>query len=157
MIRRATADDAVELHGMILDMAEGMNTAGRVSSTVGDFVGAMSGEHPAIHALIAEKNARAVGMIIFFLSFSTWRGTPGIYVQDIYLSRECRGTGLAKRLVSDVIRWGKNIGADHLRLAVDPENENAQSFYKSIGMSFCNDEMNFQISGTIFQELGKDA
>ena len=156
VIRPASVDDAATVHGMILDMAEAMNVGGRVSSKVSDFAEAMSGDHPAIHVIIAEESDRAVGMIIFFLSFSTWRGAPGIYIQDIYLAQDVRGTGLAKKLVRDVVRWGSHKGADYLRLAVDPENDVAQSFYKGIGMSFCSDEINFQISASDFQKLGED-
>jgi GNAT superfamily N-acetyltransferase len=144
------------VHEMVLNMAEEMNVADRVSSTVSDFDQAMSGDHPAIHVFIAEKNTRAVGMIIFFLSFSTWRGAPGVYISDVYLTQDVRGTGLGKKLVGDVVCWGAKRGADHMRLAVDPKNDVAQSFYKGIGMSFCIDEINFQISGTDFRKLGTD-
>jgi GNAT superfamily N-acetyltransferase len=156
VIRAATVDDAAAVHEMVLNMAEDMNVADRVSSTVSDFDQAMSGDHPAIHVFIAEKNTRAVGMIIFFLSFSTWRGAPGVYISDVYLTQDFRGTGLGKKLVGDVVCWGAKRGADHMRLAVDPKNDIAQSFYKGIGMSFCSDEMIFQISGTDFRKLGTD-
>lgn len=152
-IRLATSDDAAAVHSMIIELARSMHADAKVSSSIQDFVNAMSGNNPAVHAMIAEKNSKTVGLSVFFLTFSTWRGSRGVYLQDIYVAEEFRTTGLGKRLIAAVINWAADRGADHLRLSVDRDNTGAQTFYESIGLSFREDEMIFAVVGESFHKL----
>jgi GNAT superfamily N-acetyltransferase len=153
-IRPASIEDAAAIHSMLIELAEMMNTRARLVSTTQDIVEAMSGNDPAIHILIAEQLQKPVGIALFFLTFSTWRGTRGVYIQDIYLAPIVRGTGLGKRMMGAVVNWASARGADHLRLSVDQGNATAQSFYQALGLSFSEDEMIYEIFGVPFEELG---
>ncbi len=153
-MRLASVDDAVLVHAMIIEMAHAMDAKAKVRSTVEDFVAAMSADNAAIHVLLAEDGEEPIGVTIFFLTFSTWRGTLGVYVQDIYVAPAGRGTGIGKKMLSRVAAWAADRGADHLRLSVDRENSGAQAFYESIGMSFCDEEMIYRITGKRFKNLG---
>jgi ribosomal protein S18 acetylase RimI-like enzyme len=153
-IRLASADDAEQVHSLIVELAEAIGELHRVSSSVDDFRGALSGPDPAIHAFLVERNLERIGLAIFFLSFSTWRGKWGVYLQDIYIRADSRGTGAGKVLLANVAAWGIERGADHLRLSVDRDNTPARSFYEKIGMTFCSKEMIYQISDDEFNQLG---
>lgn len=155
--RFATADDAVLAHAMIIEMAHAMDAQAKVRSTVEDFAIAMAPDTADIHVLLAERGTEPLGITIFFLTFSTWRGTLGVYVQDIYVTPEGRGTGIGKRMLSEVAAWAGERGADHLRLSVDRDNIVAQAFYENIGMKFCDEEMIYRITGAKFEELGSGA
>lgn len=152
--RYASSEDAVLVHAMIIEMAHAMDAQAQVRSTVEDFASAMSGDNADIHVLLAERGNVPVGITIFFLTFSTWRGSLGVYVQDIYVAPEGRGTGIGKRLLSEAAAWASERGADHLRLSVDRDNIGAQAFYENIGMKFCEEEMIYRITGARFEELG---
>jgi ribosomal protein S18 acetylase RimI-like enzyme len=153
-MRHASRADAELVHAMIVEMAHAMDAKAKVRSTVEDIADAMSDENPVIHVILAERGAVAIGLTIFFLTFSTWRGTLGVYVQDIYVSPEGRGTGIGRTMLSKVAAWAAERGADHLRLSVDRDNTNAQAFYENIGMSYCDDEMIYRITGNRFMALG---
>jgi ribosomal protein S18 acetylase RimI-like enzyme len=153
-IRLASAEDAKEIHSLVVDLAGSMGELDRVSSTVENFRDALSGGDPAIHTFLVERNSKPVGMAIFFLTFSTWRGNRGVYLQDIYLHPDARGTGTGKKLLAKVVAWAVDRGVDHLRLSVDSGNRSAQAFYESIGMMNCSEELTYQISDRNFSDLG---
>lgn len=142
------------MHSMIVEMAHAMDAQAKVRSTVEDFADAMTGENAAIHVLLAERGAVPIGITIFFLTFSTWRGNLGVYVQDIYVTPEGRGTGIGRTMLSRVAAWAAERGADHLRLSVDRDNTDAQAFYENVGLSYCDEEMIYRITGSRFNALG---
>jgi len=155
-IRPATSEDAAAVHSMIIELARSTHAQAKVSSTRQDIGSAMSGSDPAMHALLAENDSKSVGLAVFFLTFSTWRGARGVYLQDLYVTENMRGTGLGKRLIAAVVAWATERGADHLRLSVDRDNASARAFYENIGLSFRDDEMIFDIVGKAFRRLGTD-
>ena len=156
-IRLASADDAEQIHALVVELAEAIGELDRVNSSVDDFRSALSGPNPGIHAFLVERNLEQIGIAIFFLSFSTWRGNWGVYLQDIYVRADSRGTGAGKVLLASVAAWGVERGADHLRLSVNSDNTTARSFYERNGMSFCSKEMIYQISDEEFRQLGTES
>ena len=152
-IRLASADDAAAVQSLIVDLAESIGALNRVQSTVEDFHRALSGAEPAIHALLVEQDHQVVGLAVFFLSFSTWRGKSGVYLQDIYVHPRLRGTGTGRKLLARVAAWATDRRADHLRLSVDGGNSGAQAFYERLGMRFCEEERIYQISGDDLMNL----
>lgn len=138
---------------MLLQLALAMGAQKKIKNSVQDIATALTGDTPAIHAFIAEKHARPVGLAIFFLNFSTWRGSPGVYVQDIYVAANARGTGLGRKLLQAAAAWGQKQGANHLRLSVDPENVAACQFYATVGLKLRDDEVIYSATGASFTKL----
>ena len=139
---------------MLERLAESMGATRKMYSTVEDIVTALSGNTPAIHAFVAEDESAPLGMAIFFLSYSTWRGSRGVYLQDIYVAGGARDAGLGRRLMQQVADWATAHGADHLRLSVDRDNTAARSFYDNLGLSYRDDEMICTIVGDAFKSMG---
>src|SRR3990170_6723153 len=100
-IRLATAADAVAIHRMIVELARATDRRQKVTSQPEHFLSHGGGERPAFEAYIAERAGKALGLCLFFYSFSSWRGELGVYVQDLYVSEEVRGCGLGRRLIAD--------------------------------------------------------
>lgn len=136
---------------MILALADTVGGRAGVSSTVQDFERALSGNAPAIHAVVAEQHGAAVGLAIFFPTFSTWRGSGGVYLQDIYVANGLRGSGVGRVLLQTVMDWANRRGATHLRLSVDRDNKLAQTFYESLGLGWREDEKIYEIAGDAFE------
>jgi len=153
-IRIASADDADVIHTFIVELAEQMDVREKLTSSSKDIGRALLAREPAVHVMVAEHGDDAIGVAIFFLTYSTWRGSNGVYLQDIFLRPGKRGAGTGRTLLSKVVAWAAERGADHLRLSVDADNRAAQSFYRHIGMSSRDDEMTFQISGRDFRDMG---
>jgi GNAT superfamily N-acetyltransferase len=152
-IRIAWSDDAALIHEMLKRLAESIGAEQKMHSTVEDIVAALSGETPAIRVLVAEHDNEPLGVAVFFLTFSTWRGSHGVYLQDIYVAEDVREVGLGRRLIEQVVEWAKAQGADHLRLSVDRDNKAARSFYENLGLSYRDDEMIYTIIGDAFNSM----
>lgn len=147
-------DDASLIHEMLMRLAESMDAARKMYSTVDDIVTALSSDPPAIYALVAEDDSAPLGMAVFFLTYSTWRGSRGVYLQDIYVVEGARDSGVGRRLVQQVAAWAAANGADHLRLSVDRGNTAARSFYDKLGFSYRDDEVICTIVGDAFKSMG---
>lgn len=84
---------------------------------------------PLIFALIAGQ-----GMAFYYPDFSTHRGEPGVYLQDLYVTPQARGTGLARALLVAVMHH-QSWGAQFMTLGVSPENTAATRFYAKTGFT----------------------
>ncbi len=152
-IRLATEQDVDKLHAMIVSLAKATGLREKVTSRPEDFRRFGSRGQPAFQALIAELGTEAIGLSLFFYSFSSWRGELGVYVQDLFVDSRARGTGLGRRLIIETARLAKKRGATYLRLSVASDNSAAQAFYRSIGLSMSADECIYQAIGPAFENL----
>lgn len=156
MIRAATADDVENMHAMLLDLARATGLREKIRSKPEDFRKLGFREKPAFQALIAEQGSRPVGLSLFFYNFSSWRGELGVYVQDLYVTAEMRGTGLGRRLLAETVRLGRTQGATHLRLSVERDNARAHRFYRKLGLKLSGSELIFQATGAAFERLAEE-
>ncbi len=78
------------------------------------------------------ENPRPCGMAIYYPDFSTHRGQPGVYVQDLFVDRTARGTGVGRGLLAAVMRL-QDWDAQYLTLGVSPDNAVALAFYARCG------------------------
>jgi GNAT superfamily N-acetyltransferase len=154
LIRRAVAADAEAIHGMLAALARDIDAAHRMAASVDDIRRHGFGAKPVFEALIAETDGQAVGLCLYFTSFSSWRGSTGVYVQDLYVAETMRGTGLGRWLLEEVAAVGAKQGGTYLRLAVDAANIDGQGFYERLGLSWCASERIFEIAGEAFAALG---
>ena len=88
---------------------------------------------PALFGHVAEVDGEVVGYCLWFLSYSTWRGTHGIYMEDLYVDPAHRGSGLGKALMVELAKECVRSGYQRLEWSVLKWNTPAIDFYKSIG------------------------
>ncbi len=74
-----------------------------------------------------------VGFALFFHNFSTFKGRPGIYLEDLFVRPEARGRGVGKRLLAHLARTAVERGCARLEWAVLDWNEPSIGFYRSLG------------------------
>ncbi len=152
-IRIAGPQDAEAIHQMVVALARDTGAESKVDSTPANILRFGFGRDALFEVLIAEKERRPVGLCLYFFSFSSWLGEPGIYVQDLYVSPNERRSGLGWRLLRETARHGRRRDASHLRLSVDHQNIEASRFYERIGMHHRSEEDTFHIGGTEFLDL----
>ena len=155
-IRLAEAQDVDVIHEMIVALARVTNDESRAVSAPHDFLKFGFGTEPLFDALIAEKDGSPVGLCLYFLSFSTWLGEPGVYVQDLYVADAQRGSGLGLRLLQETANRAHKRSATHLRLTVDHENTAARQFYDHVGMRHREGELTFHIGKQEFLAMAGD-
>ena len=128
VIRRATEADAATIHALVVELAAAIGMTGKVAISVADISDQGFGAEAAFEALIADWNGAAVGLCLFFESFSSWDGRRGVYVRDLFVSEAARGLGLGRRLLAEAAALSSARGGSYLRLAVDSGNVTAQAF-----------------------------
>ncbi|CAM5696233.1 hypothetical protein SGRIM128S_00336 [Streptomyces griseomycini] len=102
MIRTATVHDVAEIRAMIRELAAYEKAAEQARATEEQLRAALFGEHPAASVLIAEDDATGAvaGFALWFPRFSTWTGTRGMHLEDLYVRPHTRGAGHGGRCVS---------------------------------------------------------
>jgi GNAT superfamily N-acetyltransferase len=91
------------------------------------------GDRPAAEALIAEHDGAAVGFALFFQNFSTWRGRPGLYLEDLFVEPEHRGLGIGKALLVELARIARRRNYARMEWSVLDWNSPSIAFYESLG------------------------
>ena len=132
-IRPATEDDVPIILSLIRELAEYERLSHEVVATEGLLRESLFGERRGAEVLIACCKGAPAGFALFFHSFSTFLGRPGIYLEDLYVKPEFRGRGIGRALLTHLARLAKERGCGRLEWAVLDWNELAIKLYKSIG------------------------
>lgn len=130
--REAVAADVPVLHAMLLALAQ--HDGGSKVGAPDTLLRHGFAERPLFRAILAERGNEALGMVLFYPDYSTHRGEPGLYVQDIWVEEAARGLGLGKRLLAAAQRLGRaDWGSAYVTLGVDPQNAGARAVYAKLG------------------------
>ena len=140
VIRFAGVEDADDIYASLVGIAETVDELHKLKSTADDIRRFGFGDAPAFETLIAEIDGRFAGCCLYFASFSTWIGRPGVYVQDFYVADEFRGQGVGERLLQRLAAVTRKRGGCYIRLAVDTQNHRAQAFYARAGIKHSDTE-----------------
>ena len=138
-VRPIRPDDVPAVVGLVHELAEYEKAAHEVRLTEEQLHTSLFGEHPALFghvAVISDDGVTpgaVVGTALWFLNFSTWRGTHGIYLEDLYVQPRHRGRGLGKELLRTLAETCVQRGYNRLEWAVLDWNTPSIEFYKAQG------------------------
>jgi GNAT superfamily N-acetyltransferase len=133
-VRRVRPDDVPTVLGLVRELAAYEQAEYEAQMTVDQLHGALFGEAPALFGHVAvTADGEVVGFALWFLNFSTWRGTHGIYLEDLYVSLGHRGTGLGRELLRTLAQECVDRGFARLEWTVLDWNEDARNFYRAAG------------------------
>jgi GNAT superfamily N-acetyltransferase len=133
-VRPAAVTDCERIHQLIVDLAEYERSAHEVKATPEQLRAALFGPQPAAFALVAEDAFGAVaGFALYFVNFSTWEGVHGIYLEDLYVAPEQRGSGLGKALLQSLASIAVSRGYARFEWSVLDWNQPSIDFYNAIG------------------------
>ncbi|MER5350855.1 GNAT family N-acetyltransferase [Kitasatospora sp. NPDC002551] len=135
MIRTTVPTDVPVIHAMIRELAEYEKAAHEAVATEEQLHDALFGATPALFGLVAEDGTTGepVGFALWFLNFSTWRGTHGVYLEDLYVRPQARGGGHGKALLLELARIAVERGYSRMEWSVLDWNTPSINFYKSLG------------------------
>jgi ribosomal protein S18 acetylase RimI-like enzyme len=88
-----------------------------------------------VDVVVAEEDGRLLGACLGLMTFSTWRGTRGLYVVDLFVMPEARGRSVGVDLLRTLARRFAAQGAEFIKLEVDETNDLAQRFYARLGFA----------------------
>jgi GNAT superfamily N-acetyltransferase len=132
VIREAVIEDAPLLLGFIRALAEYEHLEYQMEATVEGLRRTIFIEKRA-ESLIAEYQEAAAGFALFFHNYSTFKGKPGIYLEDLFVKPELRGRGIGKSLLQRITDTAARRGCGRLEWACLDWNTPSIAFYKSIG------------------------
>lgn len=132
-IRAATPADAGLIMGFIRDLAEYERLSHAVEASEADLVRDLFGAAPRVFCDIAEIDGAPVGFALWFYSYSTFVGRPGIYLEDLFVRPQARGRGAGKALLGRLARRCVDEGLGRLEWAVLDWNAPSIGFYDSLG------------------------
>ncbi len=152
-IRPATEADLGTIEALIRGLAVYERLADHVVMNAELLRKGLFGEHPYAEVLIAEADAEPVGFALFFHSFSTFVGRPGIYLEDLFVKPEHRGTGVGRALLKRLAEIAVERDCGRLEWAVLDWNESAIGFYKKLGARPNDDWTVFRLAGESLRNL----
>jgi GNAT superfamily N-acetyltransferase len=129
----ATRSDVPVILALIKELAEYERLAHEVVATEAILTETLFGERPYAEVMLAFYENNPVGYALFFHSYSTFLGRPGLYLEDLYVRPSLRGKGIGKALLATLARIALDRKCGRLEWAVLNWNEPAIGFYKSLG------------------------
>ncbi len=132
-IRAARPGDEAEILRMVRALAEFEREPDAVVATEAMLAENLFGEGGHVHAQIAERDGRAVGLALWFLNYSTWTGRPGLYLEDLFVDPGERRSGVARALMVALAEEAFARGCARIDWAVLDWNREAMRFYEKIG------------------------
>ncbi|WP_408021429.1 GNAT family N-acetyltransferase [Sinomonas humi] len=153
-LRRATPDDVPAILGLIRDLAVYEREPDAVKNTVAVLTEQLFGESPAIFAHVVDEGGEVLGFALWFLNYSTWEGTHGIYLEDLYVRPEARGRGYGKALLRELARTAVERGYARVEWSVLKWNEPSIGFYRSIGARPMDEWDTFRLTGSSLAAFG---
>ena len=156
-IRNATAVDVPQILTFIRALAAYERDPDAVTATEAGLLRDGFGPNPFYTCLIAEQDGQPAGFAFFFFNYSTWKGQPGIYLEDIFVQPEYRGLGIGKALLKRVAAIAVEKGCPRLQWEVLDWNTPAIEFYRAMGADFLDEWRNVRISGEALERLADQA
>ena len=156
-IRPAESEDVPRIRELIIDLATYERSAAEMRATEDQLRSALFGPTPAVYALVAEADGRVVGFALYFLNFSTWEGTHGIYLEDLYVEPGHRGTGLGKALLVALAALARERGYARVEWWVLDWNQPSIDFYTRLGAVPMTDWTVFRLSGSALERVAGSA
>jgi GNAT superfamily N-acetyltransferase len=152
-IRTATASDTKLILDFIRKLAEYEREPNAVVATEEDLVHDGFGPEPKFRCLIAEWDSKPAGFAFFFHNYSTWRGRPGLYLEDLFVLPELRGKGVGKALLQSVAQIAVRENYYGIRWMVLEWNEPAVKFYESLGATVLGEWETMLLTGEALKKL----
>ncbi|HEY3504207.1 MAG TPA: GNAT family N-acetyltransferase [Actinocatenispora sp.] len=151
-IRPVTPADLPAVVEMVHELAAYEKAPESCTLTVDRLHAALFAAAPAAYAHVATIDNRPAGFALWFLNFSTWEGSHGIYLEDLYVRPDARGTGLGRALLATLARICVERGYPRLDWAVLDWNP-ARDFYRAIGAEHQTEWLPHRLAGPALTAL----
>ncbi|HEX4724467.1 MAG TPA: GNAT family N-acetyltransferase [Pseudonocardiaceae bacterium] len=152
-IRRIVPSDVERVVALVHELADYEKAPQECHLTVEQLDTALFDPSPALFGHVGEIDGDVVGFALWFLSFSTWRGVYGIYLEDLFVRPAHRGSGLGRALMTTLARECVERGYGRFEWSVLDWNTPAIDFYRSIGAAPVDGWTRLRLDGTALTDL----
>jgi len=154
-LRAATPADVPQILAFINALAAYEREPDAVTATEADLLRDGFGANPFYFCLMADHNGQPAGFALYFFNYSTWKGRPGLYLEDIFVHPEFRGRGIGKALLERVAAIAVEKDCPRLQWEVLDWNTPAIEFYRAMGAEFLDEWRNVRVSGDALLRLAR--
>ena len=155
-IRKATKSDVSYIFELIKELADYENLLEEVVASEELLEETLFGINSQAEVNLAFDKKDIVGFALYYQTFSTFLGCPGIYLEDIFVKESFRGKGFGLALLSSVARRAKEIGGGRLEWSVLNWNKQAINFYTKVGAVPMKDWTMYRLNGEKLNNLSKE-
>ena len=152
-LRTATESDAPLVLELIKALAEYEQLAHQVVATLDGLRAALFGPQPAAEVIIGYADEEPAGFALYFQTFSTFLGRPGLYLEDLFVKPEWRKQGLGRLLLARLARIAVERGYGRMEWSVLNWNEVALGVYRGVGAKPMSDWTVYRLDGAALREL----
>ncbi|KJC52939.1 GCN5 family acetyltransferase [Bradyrhizobium sp. LTSP885] len=156
-IRRARPDEAGLVFSLVRELAEYEKLSHEVHASEADIADALFGTNSRLFCDIAEWNGEPAGFAVWFVNFSTFAGSHGIYLEDLFVRPALRGNGIGRALLMHLAKHCLANRWSRLQWAVLDWNAPSIAFYKSLGAELMDEWTICRVSGAALTALSEGA
>lgn len=150
-IRQGLKADLPQVLNLIKELAAYEKAPGEVAVTVEEMERDGFGEHPVFRCFVAETDKKIVGMSLYYIKYSTWKGKC-VFLEDIIVTEPFRQYGIGKKLFDKVVEVAKEMKARRMEWQVLEWNEPAIKFYEKVNSNFDAEWVNCKLTEEQIQE-----
>jgi GNAT superfamily N-acetyltransferase len=155
-IRAARPADSGLIFTFVQELADYEKLTSEVVASEQAIAAALFTSAPRIYCDIADWNGDPAGFSMWFLNYSTFRGTHGIYVEDLFVRPAYRGCGIGRALMSRLAQRCVEEGWARFEWAVLDWNAPSIAFYRSIGATVMDEWKICRLSGQALQAFARE-
>jgi GNAT superfamily N-acetyltransferase len=155
-IREATSADAGTILRFITELAIYEKAGHEVEATVETITESLFGPNSVSHAAICEREGVPVGFAVWFFSYSTWQARNGLYLEDLYVTPDQRGTGAGRLMLRYLARIAVEKGCGRFEWSVLDWNEPAIRVYEAVGAEPMSEWTRYRLSGAALESFAAD-
>ena len=144
-VRKGTKADLPQVHALIMELAIYERAPDEVTNTLADMQADGFGEKPVYEFLVAEAENKVVGLCLYYMAYSTWKGKM-LYLEDLVVTETYRRYGVGKKLFGAFARRALELGVKRLKWQVLEWNEPAIAFYKKLNANLDGEWVNCNMS-----------
>ena len=152
-IRAAIEGDTAVILEFIRKLAEYGDISDEVFATAEDVRAALFGPRRVAEVVLAYAGSDPVGFALYSYGFASFRGKPGIYIEDFFVEQTRRGGGIGKALLVYLVKLGVERGCARLEWSVLNWNERAMEFYQDLGAVAMDEWTTFRLNGDAMERL----
>ena len=154
-LRFATPDDVPLILRFIRELATYEKLLDEVVATEDGLRADLFGDRPYAEVILAFREDVPAGFALYFHTYSTFLGRPGLYLEDLYVVPEQRGQGLGRLLMRTLATLAVERGCGRLEWAVLDWNTPAIDFYMSLGAETMDEWITCRLTGTALERLAR--
>jgi GNAT superfamily N-acetyltransferase len=152
-LRPATRADVPLILSLIRELATYERAPQAVVATEEALARDGFGDRPLFEVTIAEWSGEVVGFAFWFYAYSTWRGQPTLYLEDLFVRPTARGRGIGKEMMRFLARTAVEKGCGRFVWQVLDWNRPSIEFYESLGAEVLREWLTCRLEGEALRAL----